>query len=87
MSQQSALSASCFDALALLGIAMVFLWMRLTRVSVRDLGERAALTVTGYLRPRPDPAAEQKLRAAFAELDRDLAEILGNRTARSGADR
>ena len=87
MSQQSALSASCFDGLAMLGIAMGFLWLRLTGVSVRDLGARAALTVTGYLRPRPDPAAEQALRAAFAELDRDLAEILGDRTMRRRADR
>lgn len=87
MSQQSALGASCFDVLALLGIATVYLWMRLTRVSVRDLGARAALTVTGYLRPRPDPAAEQTLRAAFAQLDRDLAEILGDRAARRRADR
>ncbi|HTR92492.1 MAG TPA: hypothetical protein VMI73_12195 [Trebonia sp.] len=84
MSQHSALSVSSYDVLALLGIATVFLWMRLTRVSVRDLGARAALTVTGYLRPRPDPAAEQALRAAFAELDRDLAEILGDRTVREG---
>ena len=80
MAQQSALSISSFDVLTALGIAMVILWLRLTRVSVRDLGARAALTVTGYLRPRPDPAAEQALRAAFAELDRDLAEILGDRT-------
>jgi hypothetical protein len=43
--------------------------------------------VTGYLRPRPDPAAEQALRAAFAELDRDLAEILGDRTLSRRADR
>jgi hypothetical protein len=87
MTQQSVLSASCFDVLVLLSLATVFLWMRLTRVSVRDLGARAALTVTGYLRPRPDPAAERALRSAFAELDRDLAEILGDRTVRRRADR
>jgi hypothetical protein len=87
VSQQSALSASSFDVLAALGIAMVILWLRLTSVSVRDLGARAALTVTGYLRPRPDPAAEQALRAAFAELDRDLAEILGDRTVGRRAGR
>ena len=87
MSQQATLSASCFDVLTLLSLVTVFVWMRLTGVSVRDLGARAALTVTGYLRPRPDPAAEQALRAAFAELDRDLAEILGDRTVRRRADR
>jgi hypothetical protein len=87
MSQHPALSASCLDGLAMLGIAMGFLWLRLTGASVRDLGARATLTVTGYLRPRPDPAAEQALRAAFAELDRDLAEILGDRTLSRRADR
>ena len=82
MTQQSALGASSIDVLALLGLATVYLGMRLNRVSVRDLGSRAALTVTGYLRPQPDPATEQALRAAFAELDRDLAQILGDRTVR-----
>jgi hypothetical protein len=87
VSQQSALSVSSVDVLAALGIAMVLLWLRMTGVSVRDVGARAALTVTGHLRPRPDPAAEQALRAAFAELDRDLAEILGDRTVSRCADR
>lgn len=87
MSQQHALSASGSDVVAVLGIAMVLCWLSLTGVRMRDLGSRAALTVTGYLRPRPDPAAEQALRAAFAELDRDLAEMLGDRTCRRRADR
>ena len=87
MSQQSALSTSCFDGLVLLSFAMVFLWLRLTGVSVRDLGSRCALTVSGYLRPRPDPVTEQALRAAFAELDRDLAAILGDRRVPRHADR
>ena len=87
MSQQHALSATSFDVLAVLGIAMALLWVSMAGISVRDLGARAALTVTGYLRPRPDPAAERALRAAFAELDRDLAEILGDRTIRRRADR
>ena len=47
MTQQSALGTSSFDVVALLGLATVYLWMRLNRVSVRDVGERAALTVTG----------------------------------------
>ena len=76
-----------FDALAMLSIAMVFLWTRLTAVSIRELGARAALTAGGHLRPRPDPAVEQALRKAFAELDRDLAEILGDRTVRGRAGR
>jgi hypothetical protein len=81
MSRQ-ALSLPFFDGLVMLGIATVFLWLRMTGISVRELGARAALTVSGHLRPRPDPVLEQALRAAFAELDRDLAEILGDRTTR-----
>jgi hypothetical protein len=71
------------DVLPMLGLALMFLWLRLTRVSVRDACAQAALTVTGYLRPRPDPAIEHALRAAFADLDRDLAAILGDRTPRN----
>jgi hypothetical protein len=70
------------DMLSMLGLAMIFLWLRLTGVSVRELCANATLTVTGYLRPRPDPAAEHALRTAFADLDRDLAGILGDRTPR-----
>ena len=48
--------------------------------SIRDLLGHAALTVSGHLRPGPDPKCESALRAAFAELDAELAEILGDRT-------
>jgi hypothetical protein len=71
----------------MLGLGLVLLWVRLTGVSVRRLCASAALTVTGYLRPRPDPAVERALRAAFAELDRDLAGILGDRMPRPAPDR
>ena len=47
--------------------------------SFRDLLGHAALTVSGHLRRRPDPECETALRAAFAELDAELAEILGDR--------
>lgn len=77
------LSVDCVAVLPLLGLALVFLWLRLTGVSVRELCAHAALTVTGYLRPRPDPAIEHALRTAFADLDRDLAEILGDRASRN----
>ena len=70
------------DVLPMLGLAIVFLWLRLTGVGVRELFAQGALTVTGYLRRRPNPAAEDALRAAFATLDRELAEILGDRTPR-----
>ena len=71
----------------MLGLALFFLWLCLTGFSVRDLCASTALTVTGYLRPRPDPAVERALRAAFAELDRDLAGILGDRMPRPAPDR
>ena len=47
--------------------------------SIKDLFGNAALTVSGHLRRAPDPACESALRAAFAELDAELAEILGDR--------
>jgi hypothetical protein len=50
--------------------------------SFRDLLGHAALTVSGHLRRRPDPECESALRAAFAELDAELAEILGDRVKR-----
>jgi hypothetical protein len=51
------------------------------RFSLGDFLAHAALTVSGHLRRRPDPACESALRSAFAELDAELAVILGNRTA------
>ena len=70
----------------MLGLGLVLFWGRLTGVCVRGVCASAALTVTGYLRPRPDPAIERALRAAFAELDRDLAGILGDRMPRRAPD-
>jgi hypothetical protein len=49
-------------------------------LSFGDFLAHAALTVSGHLRRRPDPACESALRAAFAELDAELAAILGHRT-------
>ena len=48
-----ALSVHYVDVLPMLGLALVFLWLWLTGVSLRELCAYAALTVTGYLRPRP----------------------------------
>jgi hypothetical protein len=70
------------DVLPMLGAAMVFLWIRLTGGSVRKRCAQAMLTLAGYLRPRPARAVENALRAAFAELDRDLAALLGDRAHR-----
>jgi hypothetical protein len=80
------LSVHYVDVLPMLGLALVFLWLRLTGISVRELCAHAALTVTGYLRPRPAPALERELRTAFAELDRDLAAILGDRAPHNTLD-
>lgn len=60
------LSVHYTDVLPMLGLAL------------QERFAHAALTVTGYLRPRPDPALEHALRTAFADLDRDLAVILGH---------
>jgi hypothetical protein len=46
---------------------------------VRDLAARAILSLTGYLRARPDPWLERALRRAFAEFDRELAIIMRDR--------
>ena len=67
------------DVLPMLGAAVIFLWLMLSGVSVRYRCAQAVLTVTGYLRPRPARSVEEALRAAFAELDRDLAALLGDR--------
>lgn len=81
------LSLNHGDALPLLGLAIVFPWLWLAGSGVRELCANAAVTVTGYLRRRPDPAFEHELRTRFAEFDRELAEILGDRTPRNSLNR
>ncbi len=72
------------DVLPVLGVVILFPWLRLARVSVRQRCAQAVLTITGYLRPRPARSVEDALRAAFAELDRDLVTLLGDRDPRRG---
>ena len=72
------------DVLPMLGAALAGLWLALARVSVRHWCAQAMLTVTGHLRPRPARSAEYALGAAFAELDKDLAALLGDRNPRRG---
>jgi hypothetical protein len=55
--------------------------MTIGKFSCADFIAHAALTVSGHLRRRPDAVCESALRAAFAELDAELAAILGNRAA------
>ena len=68
------------EVLPMLGAAVSFLWLMLA--GVRQRCAQAVLTVTGYLRPRPARSVEDALRAALAELDRDLAALLGDRNPR-----
>ncbi len=73
-------------ALPVLCFVLVFCWLRLIGISVQEFLEQGALTVTGYLRPRPDPLTEHALRTAFAELDKELANILGDRIPNGNGD-
>jgi hypothetical protein len=75
------------EVLPMLGVAVILLWLILACVGVRQRCAQAVLTVTGYLRPRPARSVEDALRAAFAELDRDFAALLGDRNPRRGGRR
>ena len=82
---QHVLHEKYVEVLPMLGTAVLFLWLVLAGVGVRQRCAQAVLTVTGYLRPRPARSVEDAMRAAFAELDRDLAALLGDRNPhRSG---
>lgn len=76
-----ALNISYADALIMLGIVLLVFWIWFPGRSVRNRLTQATLTVSGYFRPRPDPAMEAVLRTAFSELDQELAAILGDRVA------
>jgi hypothetical protein len=62
------------------GIGLFILWLLLAGYSIKDLSARAILSLTGYLRTRPDPWLEGALRTAFAEFDRELAVIMQDRS-------
>jgi hypothetical protein len=64
----------------MLGIGVFTLWLLRAGYSIKDLSARAAFSLTGYLRTRPDPWLEGTLRAAFAEFDHELALILKERS-------
>ena len=72
------------DVLPKLVATMIVLWLALSDGCVRQRCAQAMLTVTGYLRHHPDRSVEDALRAAFAELDRDLAALLSERNRRHG---
>ena len=73
------------DVLPVLGAAIALPLLRLARVSVPQWCAQAALTITGHLRPRPPRSVEHALQTAFAELDKDLAALLGDRNPRRGS--
>lgn len=65
------------DTAVMLGLALAVLWLRLCGRNLRDLLTQATLSISGHLRPAPDQAMEYTLRTAFAQLDKELAEALG----------
>ena len=71
----------------ILGIGVFILWLLRAGYSIKDLSARTTLSLTGYLRTRPDPWLEGSLRAAFAEFDRELALILKERSYTAPAAR
>jgi len=73
------LSVPFADSVTLLGLPAIVLGLHVLRSGPREAGRRLALTVSGYFRRPPDPAAERTLRSVFAELDAGLAEILADR--------
>lgn len=67
------------ELLAVSGIGLLFRWLRLPGgTAATDRLARARLALSRRFRPRPDPGLEMLLRAAFADLDRELAAILGD---------
>ena len=81
------LSDPYVEGLALLGLAVILVWLRLLGARLGGRLNRVQLTVSGYLRRRPGRAAETALRAAFAEFDRDLSAILGDLVQRDRPER
>jgi len=73
------------EGLAPFGAAMFFLWSflmgaRPADIPLREFRDRAALTVAGHLRRRPDCLTEDTLRDVFVEFDRELTLILATRS-------
>jgi hypothetical protein len=75
-----AISTPGTEMAAILGLGLAVAWLWLLCVGLLELCGQAALTVSGHFRRRADPAFERRLRAAFAELDAELAAVLGDRT-------
>ncbi|MCW2929200.1 MAG: hypothetical protein JWM19_162 [Actinomycetia bacterium] len=62
-----------------LSFLVAFLFVcRQAVATVTDVSDRAITWARGHLGPRPDPWVEDRLRGAFAQIDRDLAAILNH---------
>jgi len=68
-------------SLAFLAVQGLLLAGRRAMAAVAALSGRAFASVSGYLRPPPDPWLETALRRAFADFDRDLATALHHEQA------
>jgi hypothetical protein len=66
---------------AFLAVQRLLLAGRRVVAALIGISNRAVTSVSGYLRPPPDPWLETALRRAFAEFDRDLAAILHHEQA------
>ena len=67
--------------LAFLAALVVLLAGRRILTALAGISDRAFTSVSGHLRPRPDPWLETALRRAFTEFDRDLAITLHHEQA------
>jgi hypothetical protein len=67
--------------LAILAVRRLLLAGRGAMAALAGMSDRAFTSVSGYLRPHPDPWLETALRRAFAEFDRDLSVILHHEQA------
>ena len=68
-----------YDSLSLMfGAALLTLWLVLAGYDLKNFSARTITSLTGYLRPRPDPSLEALLRDAFDRFDRDLGDAMGD---------
>jgi hypothetical protein len=58
------------------GVGLLALWLPLSGYDIREISSRAIMSLSGYLRARPDPWLECALREAFDKFDRELTTIL-----------
>ena len=59
-----------------LGFLAALLLLLTCRQAIATVSDRAVTWASGHLGPRPDPWLEDRLREAFAKIDRELAAIL-----------